>query len=94
MNFIAARVLVLLLIGCHCVLLLATADAAQPNVLFIAIDDLRTDCALGVEYAKTPNLDGFAKTARLFGTTMFKCRRAVHPAAHCCVVAIRQFLRK
>jgi iduronate 2-sulfatase len=41
--------------------------AAQPNVLFIAIDDLRNDLgALGVAHAKTPALDAFAATGRLF----------------------------
>lgn len=43
------------------------AAAARPNVLFIAIDDLRNDLsALGVGHAKTPQLDAFAKTARVF----------------------------
>jgi len=43
-------------------------DASErPNVLFIAIDDLRNDLgALGVAHARTPHLDDFAKTARLF----------------------------
>lgn len=41
--------------------------AAQPNVLFIAIDDLRNDLgALGVAHAKTPALDAFAASGRLF----------------------------
>lgn len=41
--------------------------ASRPNVLFIAIDDLRNDLgALGVAYARTPQLDSFAKTARVF----------------------------
>lgn len=41
--------------------------APKPNVLFIAIDDLRNDLgALGVDHAKTPQLDAFAKTARVF----------------------------
>jgi iduronate 2-sulfatase len=43
------------------------AAEQRPNVLFIAIDDLRNDLgALGVAHAKTPQLDSFAKTARLF----------------------------
>ncbi len=51
------------LVVCHS----SSAATAQPNVLFIAIDDLRNDLgALGVPHAKTPQLDGFAKTARLF----------------------------
>lgn len=41
--------------------------AAQPNVLFIMIDDLRNDLGtLGVKHAKTPHLDAFAATARVF----------------------------
>jgi iduronate 2-sulfatase len=48
-------------------LAVAAAAAAQPNVLFIAIDDLRNDLgALGVAHAKTPQLDSFATTARIF----------------------------
>ena len=45
----------------------AAASARPPNVLFIAIDDLRSDLgALGVAHAKTPQLDAFAKSARIF----------------------------
>lgn len=45
----------------------ATPASQRPNVLFIAIDDLRNDVgAFGAAYAKTPQLDAFAKTARLF----------------------------
>jgi len=39
----------------------------QPNVLFIAVDDLRNDLgAFGVPHAKSPQIDAFAATARLF----------------------------
>jgi iduronate 2-sulfatase len=49
-----------------CAVVPATA-ADRPNVLFLAIDDLRNDLgALGVTHAKTPQLDAFAKTARVF----------------------------
>jgi iduronate 2-sulfatase len=46
----------------------ATKSAnTRPNVLFIAIDDLRNDLgALGVAHARTPQLDAFAKTSRVF----------------------------
>lgn len=46
----------------------ASAMAAErPNVLFIAVDDLRNEIgALGVNHAKTPALDAFASTARVF----------------------------
>jgi N-sulfoglucosamine sulfohydrolase len=40
---------------------------ARPNVLFIAIDDLRSDLGcLGVAHARTPNLDRLAAAGRLF----------------------------
>jgi len=43
------------------------AQSSRPNVLFIAIDDLRNDLgALGVPHARTPQLDAFAKSARVF----------------------------
>lgn len=45
----------------------SSAAGSRPNILFIAIDDLRNDLgALGVAHAKTPQLDSFAKTARVF----------------------------
>jgi iduronate 2-sulfatase len=45
----------------------AAEPPARPNVLFIAIDDLRNDLgAFGAAHAKTPRLDSFAKSARLF----------------------------
>lgn len=45
----------------------SAAERSRPNVLFLAIDDLRTDlAALGVAHARTPELDAFAKTARVF----------------------------
>ncbi|MEX0927886.1 MAG: sulfatase [Balneolales bacterium] len=43
------------------------AHERSPNVLFIAIDDLRNDLgALGAEYMQTPSLDAFARESRLF----------------------------
>ncbi len=49
-------------------LLAAAAQAdPRPNVLFIAIDDLRNDLGVfGVPHAKTPQIDAFAATARAF----------------------------
>ena len=39
----------------------------RPNVLFIAIDDLRNDLgAMGAAHARTPQLDAFAASARIF----------------------------
>lgn len=38
-----------------------------PNILFIAIDDLRNDLGvLGANHMKTPNLDSFARESRVF----------------------------
>jgi iduronate 2-sulfatase len=45
----------------------AAGSPVRPNVLFIAIDDLRNDLgALGAAHARTPQLDAFAATARIF----------------------------
>lgn len=45
----------------------AAGTPSRPNVLFIAIDDLRNDLgALGATHARTPQLDAFAATARIF----------------------------
>ncbi|MGH7944931.1 MAG: sulfatase [Opitutaceae bacterium] len=45
----------------------AAETNTRPNVLFIAIDDLRNDLgALGALHARTPELDAFAATARVF----------------------------
>ena len=41
--------------------------AEPPNVLFIAVDDLRPELGCyGVDYIQTPRIDAFAKTGRLF----------------------------
>ena len=46
---------------------LPLSGGERPNVLFIAIDDLRTDLgALDVPFAKSPELDAFARSARVF----------------------------
>ncbi|MCF7731067.1 MAG: sulfatase-like hydrolase/transferase [Akkermansiaceae bacterium] len=42
----------------------AVSATAAPNVLFIAVDDLRPELGCyGADYAQTPHLDTFAKTA-------------------------------
>jgi len=47
--------------------LATAASATRPNVLFIAIDDLRGDLGvLGVAHAQTPQLDRLAHSSRLF----------------------------
>jgi arylsulfatase A-like enzyme len=58
-NFLAA-----LTIGCGAI----HAEAAKPNVLFIAVDDLNDwiGCLGGHPQAKTPNLDALAKRGILF----------------------------
>jgi len=49
------------------ILISASLSADRPNILFIAIDDLRNDLgALGVAHAKTPQLDELARTSRVF----------------------------
>jgi len=46
---------------------LETPATSRPNILFIAIDDLRPSLGCyGDELAKSPNLDRFARTARQF----------------------------
>ena len=49
-------------------LLLTFARAAdRPNILFIAVDDLRTEFgAYGASYIKSPNLDRIAKAGVTF----------------------------
>ncbi len=58
-------------VGLLALFLLSMIDHAvaseRPNVLFIAIDDLRTDLgSYGAAHARTPQLDEFAKTSRVF----------------------------
>ncbi len=45
----------------------ADAPAQRPNVLFIAVDDLRPELGCyGKSYIKSPNIDGLAKTGIVF----------------------------
>lgn len=50
--------------------------ADKPNILFIAVDDLRPDLGCyGVEFVKTPNLDKLAASGTIF--TQAYCQQAV-----------------
>jgi iduronate 2-sulfatase len=64
----SARSAFLLLFGFGFAAALTAATGQRPpNVLFIAIDDLRNDLgSLGVVHAKTPHLDRLAASGRLF----------------------------
>jgi iduronate 2-sulfatase len=44
----------------------ASAQSVAPNVLFIAVDDLRNEHGVYGGQAITPNIDAFAKTATTF----------------------------
>ncbi|MGC1275690.1 MAG: sulfatase [Planctomycetaceae bacterium] len=61
------------------VLLAATLSAPaaeKPNVLFIAVDDMRPDLGCyGVDFVKTPNLDKLAASGTIF--TQAYCQQAV-----------------
>ena len=57
---------------------LAAADttAQKPNILFIAVDDLRPELGCyGKDYIKSPNIDGLAKAGIVFNRAY--CQQAV-----------------
>ena len=55
---------------------LSAADAAKPNILFIAVDDLRPELGCyGVLVIQSPNLDRLARRARVFDRAY--CQQAV-----------------
>ncbi len=71
MNFTSVKLFAVTIALCAVLADLLAASwagaAERPNVLFIAIDDLRNDLgALGALHARTPQLDDFARTARVF----------------------------
>lgn len=56
-----------LLVWALCRVLTPDASAARPNVLFIAVDDLRPELrCYGAEYVKSPNIDRLAARGILF----------------------------
>ena len=62
------RIFRLLLSSGACVTALSGQPAGPPNVLFIAVDDLRTNLGCyGDPLAITPNLDALAGRGTLFG---------------------------
>jgi choline-sulfatase len=62
--------------GCFLVAALQAADAKRPNVLFIAVDDLRPEInASGSTLIKTPNLDRIAARGTTFDRAY--CQQAV-----------------
>ena len=57
--------------------------AGKPNVLFIAIDDLRAELGCyGSDLAVTPNLDELAESGLLFERAY--CQQAILPNSTCC----------
>ncbi len=62
-----ARFVVLLVLGLPWLGLASAARAENPNVLFIAVDDLRPELGCyGGQHAKTPNIDALARRGMLF----------------------------
>ncbi len=54
----------------------AAADASRPNILFIAVDDLRPELGCyGNPIIKSPNIDGLARTGVVFNRAY--CQQAV-----------------
>ena len=61
------------------------ADTSRPNVLFIAVDDLRPELGCyGKDYIKSPNIDGLAKSGMVFNRAY--CQQAVCSPSRTCVM--------
>ena len=69
--------------------LLALAAAPKPNVLFIAVDDLRPELGCyGASHVHSPHLDAFARTATVF--THAYCQQALcNPARASMLTGLR-----
>ena len=66
----------LIALGCLLACVNGAIAADKPNILFIAIDDLRPELGCyGSEIAVTPNLDGLAKGGLLFNRAY--CQQAI-----------------
>jgi arylsulfatase A-like enzyme len=64
-------------------------EPQHPNVLFIAVDDLRCDLGCyGVEHVKTPNIDRFASTAVTF-TRAYVQVAVCNPSRVCVMTGLR-----
>jgi hypothetical protein len=71
-RIIYLRMLVLVIVFLLYVIPGAAGQLQRPNVLFIAIDDLRTELGCyGLPYVQSPSLDRLASQG-----VLFKCRRA------------------
>lgn len=83
-----------LLLFLSALLPLLSASAVQPNVLFIAVDDLRPDLGCyGVAHAKTPNIDRLAARGIVFDKAY--CQQAVcSPSRSCLLTGLRPDVTK
>ena len=58
----------------------SSTPAARPNVLFIAVDDLRPELGCyGKDYMKTPNIDAIAKQGMVFDHAYWQTALYTHP---------------
>ena len=66
----------LLLVFFYCLLSFVSLASERPNILFIAVDDLRPELGCyGKDYIKSPNIDALAKSGTVFNRAY--CQQAV-----------------